>query len=295
MELNESWHLLLVEDDEDDFIILRELIDMFDQGEHQLNLAATYDQGLEMALAKRWDAVLVDYELGIRKGTDLIREARNNGARLPFILVTGRGSYQIDRQAMEAGAIDYISKDDLKPLLLERTIHHAIERFAYEEKLVERLNQYQLELQIALELAIGFKRKLGLTDLPMPAAREKLENELYIYVERLTAFPSAYLLTDTHGVILAADFNANQLFKAEFEQLTGKVLSAFILPDEQPVFEQGLAEINAEMPDYHAVHQIALESRPPVECCFNGHIKMAQGGEQIQLQWFIHHLEQVSE
>ena len=293
MVSNESWHLLLVEDDEDDFIILRELISMFDQGEHYLNLAATYDQGLEKILAEHWDAVLVDYELGVRKGTDLIREARQHGARLPFILVTGRGSYQIDRQAMQAGAIDYISKDDLKPILLERTIHHAIDRFAYEEKLVKLVNQYQLELQIALEMMITPQKELVLPDHLMQAAREKLENKLFTYLDRLQSFPSAYLLTDTHGVILDADFNASQLFKAELEQLPGKELSAFILPEEQPFFEQNLSEICEETPVYHAVHQLMPESRQPFVCCFNGHLRAPQSGEQSQLQWFIHYLKQV--
>jgi PAS domain S-box-containing protein len=68
---------------------------------------------------------------------------------MPFILLTGRGSSEIDLEAMQAGASLYLTKDEANPLLLERGIRYAIERKQMEialHKLNEQLSQANQEL-----------------------------------------------------------------------------------------------------------------------------------------------------
>jgi ActR/RegA family two-component response regulator len=72
---SEKWLLLLIDDDEEDYLITRDLLRDAPGRKISVELASTYESGLEKLRTKSYDAVLVDYELGTRRGTDLIREA----------------------------------------------------------------------------------------------------------------------------------------------------------------------------------------------------------------------------
>ena len=54
----------------------------------------------------------MDYRLGERSGVELIREARESRLTTPMILLTGQGNHEVDVEAMEAGATDYLVKDE---------------------------------------------------------------------------------------------------------------------------------------------------------------------------------------
>jgi len=137
--------LLLVEDDEEDFFLTRKLL--------RENGRTTFDlkwvKNSELALAELrtpYDVCLVDYRLGADTGVSLIERAIAQGFRGPMILLTGRGDHDVDVQAMNAGAADYLVKDQLTPQLMERVIRHSIARKAAELALnfsEEQLRQAQ--------------------------------------------------------------------------------------------------------------------------------------------------------
>ncbi len=59
-------------------------------------------------LRNEYQAVLVDYDLGEETGMAFIRAVVAGGYPAPVILLTGRGSYEVDVEAMEAGAALYV-------------------------------------------------------------------------------------------------------------------------------------------------------------------------------------------
>jgi PAS domain S-box-containing protein len=129
------WRILLVDDDEDDYLITRSLLSASRRDQFILEWASSYDIGREMLRCDQYDAVIVDYDLGVNKGTRLIEEIKQEGCRVPMILLTGRGSYEIDLEAMQVGAMDYLIKQEISAALLERSIRYAIERKRGEEAL----------------------------------------------------------------------------------------------------------------------------------------------------------------
>ena len=72
----------------------------------------------------------MDYLLGAKNGLDLLKEAIHNQCEEPIILLTGKGNQEIDIEAMQAGAIDYLVKSELNVEKLERSIRYALERSA---------------------------------------------------------------------------------------------------------------------------------------------------------------------
>ena len=125
--LGNSIRILLVDDDEDEFVLLREQISDI-QGVHfDLDWADSEEQALSVCKKKEYQAYLIDYRLGPANGVDLLRELISEGIKAPLILLTGQGNYEIDETARQAGAADYLAKDQLNSSLLERTIRYAIE------------------------------------------------------------------------------------------------------------------------------------------------------------------------
>jgi len=127
--------VLLVDDDEDDFVITRDLIFQIGAHRYQLEWVNNYDAALAALLRMEHDICLLDYRLGEHTGLDLLRESRSFGRRPPMILLTGQGDQEIDIEAMRAGAADYLVKGHLTADQLDRAIRYAIERKRAEERL----------------------------------------------------------------------------------------------------------------------------------------------------------------
>ncbi|HTB35050.1 MAG TPA: hybrid sensor histidine kinase/response regulator, partial [bacterium] len=69
---------------------------------------------------------------------DFIRDVRRSGLELPCILLTGRGDYDLDVEAMHEGAADYLTKDGLDPDKLERVVRYASARARLHVELAKR-------------------------------------------------------------------------------------------------------------------------------------------------------------
>ena len=119
---------VLLIDDEEDYVLTRELLSEVKVGKYALDWAPSYEEGLRVAARREHHVCLVDYRLGgERSGVQLIREARESRLTTPMILLTGYGSRDVDVEAMEAGAAGYLVKGETPPALLERTIRYAVE------------------------------------------------------------------------------------------------------------------------------------------------------------------------
>ena len=126
--------VLLVDDDEDDYIITRDLI-LRMAGRYRLDWVNNFQAALEAIQRREHDLYLLDYRLGERTGLDLLRESQQVNARAPMILLTGQGDHEVDMQAMKAGAADYLVKGQLNADILDRAIRYAIKGKHAEENL----------------------------------------------------------------------------------------------------------------------------------------------------------------
>ena len=62
--MNPEIEILLIEDDEDDFLILRDMIRAIPGGQYRLDWASNFPDALNMSAAKSFAVYLVDYRLG---------------------------------------------------------------------------------------------------------------------------------------------------------------------------------------------------------------------------------------
>ncbi len=127
--------ILLIDDDEDEYILHRDLLNECSRGRYELDWIPDYDEGLADLTAGNHNAYLIDYRLGGRTGLDLLRSMRDAGIDRAMIILTGQTDDSVDQLAMEAGASDYLVKGETRAAELERAIRYAIERVRHQRRL----------------------------------------------------------------------------------------------------------------------------------------------------------------
>ena len=93
---SERIRVLLVDDDEDSYVITKNLLAEVENADIELDWAPSFDAGLKVMRQVLHDAYLVDYHIGARDGLDLHRQARAQGCVAPVIILTGQGDHAID-------------------------------------------------------------------------------------------------------------------------------------------------------------------------------------------------------
>ncbi len=179
--------LLIIDDDEEDFMIVRDLLDDIALGTFIADWAGSYNAGAQLLSQNRHDLCLMDYKLGAGDGIELVRQAAGMGFTGPIILLSGVHHGAVDMQAVEAGAVDYLVKTDLTAAQLIRSIRYALARKEVEHERVERLKaeaenrsksdflaHLSHELRTPLSAILGFT-ELMLNSRPADATKAHLK------------------------------------------------------------------------------------------------------------------------
>ena len=135
--------IAVIEDDEDDFLIIKDYISEIEGRSFVVDWFQDYNQAIDAIQNKEYHLYFVDYFLGHKTGLDLLDTANELNCDAPIILLTGLGNKAIDVKAMEKGATDYLVKNDLNTEKLERCIRYALERASFLKELKARETKYR--------------------------------------------------------------------------------------------------------------------------------------------------------
>lgn len=124
-----SAHILVVEDNEMNVLVLSQFLD---QWGHTYDVANNGQQGVEMITEKSYDLVLMDLQMPVMDGFDAtasIRQLGEHYLELPIIALTASASSDIIKRVREYGMTDYVSKP-FKPETLKSKIAHYSRRLS---------------------------------------------------------------------------------------------------------------------------------------------------------------------
>lgn len=219
--------ILLVDDDEDEFILVRDWLSTSAPGNYRILWADTPEKSLEILAAGPIAAVLIDYDLGGFSGVELIQEIYQRGYSGPTVMLTGRGGYEVDLGAMRAGVTDYVSKNETSPRELERTIRYAIEHQKNVEAL-RRANEMLAQARDDLELRVQERT-------------EELRESQTLFERLFESAPDATVLLDTSGSILQVNQQTVYSFGYSRSELVGCAFTMLLNPEHYAVFQSFLS------------------------------------------------------
>src|SRR5215217_7214343 len=100
--------VLIIDDDEDDYFITSDYLNSIPGKSFTIDWCYTYADAIGHIKNAQHDIYLVDYRLGVKTGIDVIKEAVALQCDEPIILLTSKGDFRIDVEAMKQGAFDYL-------------------------------------------------------------------------------------------------------------------------------------------------------------------------------------------
>ena len=133
--------LLIVEDDRDasDYVVRA-----FREVGHLADQAADGEEGLELALDRQYDVLIVDRMLPKRDGLSLIGELRAKGIETPVLILSALGQVDDRVKGLRAGGDDYLPKPYSFSELLAR-VEVLARRRGRSEETVYRVGDLELD------------------------------------------------------------------------------------------------------------------------------------------------------
>ncbi|MDU0352997.1 response regulator [Paraglaciecola aquimarina] len=175
--------VLIVEDDEDDFIIASDCLDDLADYAFSIDWVSTPDEALALLKENRHDICLLDYQLGALTGLTVLEKATNIQCRIPIIMLTGQSDDLLDKAALDAGAVDFVVKTEFDSPRFARSIRYALSRQEIEKERLERINletksrsKDRFLAHLSHELRTPLTSILGYTELLLESNKAKAAN-----------------------------------------------------------------------------------------------------------------------
>lgn len=121
-------HLLLIEDNDGDVRLIQEALNDAGDGSAILHRVERVADGLEKLQAGGIDAVLLDLSLPDGEGLNTVHRILAKSESVPVLVLTVSADKATAFRALQAGAQDYLFKDELEGRYLARALRYAIER-----------------------------------------------------------------------------------------------------------------------------------------------------------------------
>ncbi len=156
LEIDQTLNILSVEDEEEDFHRLRELL----KDDPNIHLLRAMDHGdaFQVIESDNIHLIFLDYVLPSGIGIDFLMELDHRGKDIPVVVITGRGDEVLAARTIQAGAYDYLPKSKLSKKSLSRIIQNVLEKYRLKSEVKEAMKKVT-ELESRDELTGLYNRK----------------------------------------------------------------------------------------------------------------------------------------
>lgn len=105
---NESFRILHVDDDLIVLKISKQILEM--ENKFEIDVATSTEEAFKKLSKKPYDAIVSDYEMPTKNGLQFLKELRDQGYAIPFIIFTGKSKEEAAIRALNLGADGYFTK-----------------------------------------------------------------------------------------------------------------------------------------------------------------------------------------
>jgi signal transduction histidine kinase len=205
---HQGLHLLLVEDNEGDALLIREMFSDLHGTDCKLAHARTIGEAERTLAGDAPDAVLLDLSLPDGRGLGTLERIRRAAGKIPVIVLTGLGDDSTALRAVQEGAQDYLVKGEFDGRVLLRSVRYAIER-----NRAERIEQERRGLESALSAMDHLLGVLG-HELRTPLTALRLMSEYMLSDQAIAVAQWDRFLGSINGEVLRMTDMVNNLLEA---------------------------------------------------------------------------------
>lgn len=120
--------ILLVEDNAADAALVSDYLAPDRGDSYTVHHASLLEEGFQILTSLDVDTVLLDLYLPDSVGMEGVAAIRQKVGDVPIVVLTGLSDEALAIECIDAGAQDYLFKDDLNPTVLKRAIEYALAR-----------------------------------------------------------------------------------------------------------------------------------------------------------------------
>jgi|GEM_PF-3882320 len=189
--MQKTINILMIDDSTSCRIVYRNFLTNSRENNYHISEANSPQEALEFCKSNQPDCVLVDYQMPDIDGISLMQRLQKNAslAYVSYIMITGFGDESVAVKALKCGAHDYLIKDTISALTLEKAIINAIEKsdlkrdvalsrqklLKYNDNLESIVKKRTIELEEVNQL-LDNKNKQLLQEI---GEREKVQSKLH--------------------------------------------------------------------------------------------------------------------
>jgi PAS domain S-box-containing protein len=108
LTVKNSIKILHVDDDPDFLKVSKQIL--AERGSFQVDTASSVDEAAEKMKKETYDAIVSDYQMSDTDGLQFLKELREEGNSIPFVIFTGKGREEVAIKALNLGAHGYFNK-----------------------------------------------------------------------------------------------------------------------------------------------------------------------------------------
>lgn len=135
-------NILIIDDDAIDRMSAMRTLGESDLAVHLVDQAATAEEGIKLATQRKYNVILLDYQIPPYNGIEVLREIRGtNDYATSIVMLSHSNDEELALNCIEAGAQDFIMKSEVTATRLKRAILLSAERHHLEQKVRESHEQ----------------------------------------------------------------------------------------------------------------------------------------------------------
>jgi PAS domain S-box-containing protein len=161
-------HVLLVDYEPSLLKVAKQLLE--NEGQFQVDTAASVEEALQKMRKETYDAVVSDYQMPGKDGLEFLKELRGRGNTVPFIIFTGKGREEVAISVLNSGADQWVSKTG-DPETVYRSLAHAINASIKRKRDETRIRYDAMLMQNVNEGIIAFDENFRITSLNLAAEK----------------------------------------------------------------------------------------------------------------------------
>lgn len=148
--LSRPLRILLIEDSRSEALLIEKILTHTAPHSYEMRKAQTMASALRLLDEVDFDVILLDLNLPDVEGFSGLHAIQAAAPKVPVIILTGVEDRDLEIEAMEHGAQDYLLKDRATPAAIGRSMRHAIQRKQVENMKSEFISLVSHELRTPL-------------------------------------------------------------------------------------------------------------------------------------------------